>query len=170
MGMTRAAISTILLLMMVLAASAQRSFRLIAPDKTFEISFPGEPRHEQNISDSGPIHVEAHSYFFETPASNFMLSYVHLTPPPADLKASDAIDSAIGGTLDNVGGKVLDQKSLTMRGRPAKAVIIGVGENTLIDGRFVYVKPRVYQLLVLHRKGATPSFQQQFFDSFSIPN
>ena len=33
----------------------------------------------------------------------------------------------------------------------------------------MYVKPRVYELLVLHEKGLIPSFEQKFFDSFSLP-
>ena len=57
-----------------------------------------------------------------------------------------------------------------MRGLSQKDVarLSGVGEKTIIDGRFVYVEPRVYQILVLHRNGDTPEFQQQFFDSFSV--
>ena len=56
-----------------------------------------------------------------------------------------------------------------MKGKPAKAVTISAGENTVIDGRFLYVKPRIYELIVLHRRGLVPHFQQQFFDSFSVP-
>jgi hypothetical protein len=96
------------------------------------------------------------------------LSYLVVTPSPADLKPTDALDSAISGTVDNVGGKLLSQNSMTMAGHPAKAAVIGVGEKTIIDARFVYAKPRVYQILVVHRNGTTPEFRQQFFDSFSV--
>jgi hypothetical protein len=157
--MKRAIIGTILL--SAVACAAQQSFKLTPSDGSFEVSFPSEPHHQEHTSDSGPIHVEAHSYSFETSASKFVLSYVILTPSPVDLKASDALDSAIGGTLDNVKGKLLAEQSLTMKGKPAKTGIIAVGENTIIDGRFVYVKPRVYQLLVLHRKGVIPPFQRK---------
>jgi len=152
----------------LLGASPQHSFKLIPSDRSFEITFPSEPRHAQNTSESGPIHVEAHSYSFETSASKFVLSYVILTPSPADLKPTDALKSAISGTIDNVGGKLLAQNSMTMAGHPTEAVVIGVGEKTIIDGRFVYVEPRVYQILVLHRNGDMPEFQRQFFDSFSV--
>jgi hypothetical protein len=167
-AMKPAMVLVIVMSVAILAPSSQHSFKLIPSDKSFEITFPSEPRHAQNTSESGPIHVEAHSYSFETSASKFVLSYVILTPSPADLKATDALDSAIGGTVDNVGGKLLAQNSMTMAAHPAKAAVIGVGEKTIIDARFVYVEPRVYQILVLHRNGDTPEFQQQFFDSFSV--
>jgi hypothetical protein len=74
----------------------------------------------------------------------------------------------LGASPDNVGGTLLSKESVTLRGKAAKAVQISVGEDTVIDGRFVCVKPRLYQLLVIHRKGAQPPFQQQFFDSFTV--
>jgi hypothetical protein len=164
----RAPAGTIVVLIVASFAIAQSAFKLTPPDKSFEATFPGKPTHEQNLSDSGPIHMEQNAYTFRTAEGKFVLSYLHLTPSPVDLKASDAIDAAISGTLGNVGGKLLTEGSLTMKGKPAKDVTIGVGENTIIDGRFVYVKPRVYQLIVLHRKGVIPAFQQEFFDSFSV--
>jgi hypothetical protein len=139
--MNRALNGTILLLTMASAVVAQQSFKLTAPDGSFEVSFPSEPRHEQNVSDSGPVHVEAHSYSFETAESKFIVTYLHLTPSPVDLKAGDAVDSAISGTVDNFGGKLLTQGPLTVAGQPAKAAVISVGQNTIIDGRFVYVNP-----------------------------
>ena len=166
--MNRAFNGTILFLTMASAVVAQQSFKLTAPDGSFEVSFPSEPRHEQNLSDSGPVHVEAHSYSFETAESKFVVNYLHLTPSPVDLKAGDAVDSAISGTVDNFGGKLLTQEPLTMGGQPAKAAVISVGQNTIIDGRFVYVNPRVYELLVFHRKGVIPPFEQNFFGSFSL--
>jgi hypothetical protein len=158
----------VLLLLPVSAALAQQSFKLSPPDRSFAVRFPGEPRHEQNISDSGPVHVEAHSYSWENSEAKFILTYFHLTPPPVDLKAADALQSAISGTLENARGKLVAQESLTMSGSPARAVKISVGDKTVIDGRFVYVNPRVYQLLVRHKKDVQPDFEQQFFDSFTV--
>ncbi|MFI5115294.1 MAG: hypothetical protein ACHP8B_01210 [Terriglobales bacterium] len=157
---------------MLIAVSliAQQAFRFVAPDKSFEASFPGQPKHAQKMSESGPFHIEQHSYSFENSEAKFVLSYLRMTPYPTDLKASDALDGAISGTIDNVSGTLLTKESVTLRGKAAKAVQISVGEDTIIDGRFVCVKPRLYQLLVIHRKGAQPPFQQQFFDSFTVPN
>jgi hypothetical protein len=154
----------------VVCLFAQQGFKLTPEDKSFAVTFPSQPVHQQNESNTGPIHIEAHAYSVENSSWKFVLSYVHLTPLPTDLKPSDALDSAIGGTLKNIGGKLLSEESMTVSGKPAKAVRITVGESTIVDGRFVYVKPRVYQLLVLHRNGATPPFEQQFFDSFTVPN
>ena len=158
----------ILLLALVSAAVGEEPFRLSPPDESFSITFPGHPKHEQNTDNSGPIRTVAHSYSFETSAFKFVLSYVHLTAVPADLRPIDAINSALSGTVENVRGKLLSQDFVMLKGNPAKTAVIGVGENTVIDGRFLYVKPRVYQLLVLHRKGVTPPFQQQFFNSFTL--
>ena len=131
------------------------------PDRSFEIIFPARPKHEPA---SGDFHIDSRAYTVENPTSKFVLSYTHLTPVPADLTPTQALDSAISGTVENVSGKLLDEKPLTFRGKPAKAVTISIGQSTLIDGRFVWVKPRVYRLLVLHRKGLMPDFAQHFFD------
>jgi len=65
-------VGAILLLTIHSVVAAQQPSKLIAPDKSFEATFPGEFRHEQNISDSGRVHVESHSYSFETPESKFI--------------------------------------------------------------------------------------------------
>ncbi len=156
------------LLLFASAVFGQQVYKLISPDKSFEVSFPAKPQHDQNSGDYGPVHVEGHAYSFENSSSKFILSYVHLSPPPADLKPNDALDSAISGTAQNAGGRLLTSEPMTVQDNPGKAVTISIGENTVMDGRLVYVKPRVYQLLVLYKKGVKPAFEQQFFDSFRL--
>jgi TonB family protein len=148
---------------------AQQSFRLVSPDKKFEASFPGQPKEDQYTSDQGPFHIEGRAYSFEDATAKFVLTYFDETPWPTDLKPSDALDAAISGTVRNVNGKLVKQESLTLRGIPAKSAQIAVGDNTIVEGQFLCVKPRIYDLLVLHRKETQPSFEQQFFDSFTIP-
>jgi hypothetical protein len=162
------AIRVVLASLVFVAAFAPGTFKLVAPDRSFAVTFPGEPRHESSTSDSGPFHVEAHAYSLENPDWKYILSYVKLSPLPRDLTPSQALDSAISGTIENVRGKLVSQQAIEMAGKPAKAVKIQVGDNTVIDGRFVYANSRVYQLLVLHRPGAQPQFMQSFFDSFSL--
>lgn len=150
------------------ALSQQAPYRLTPSDKAFAVSFPTEPKHEQNVADSGGFRVESHAYSCETSEYKFLLSYSQLTPPATGLQPKDALDSAISGTVENVRGKLVTQQEVTWKGKPAKIVTITVGTNTIIDGRFVYAKPRVYQLLVLHHRTGKPQFEQQFFDSFKL--
>jgi hypothetical protein len=163
-------IGAILLLTTACASAAQQTTTLTATDGSCEVSFPGEfIRHEQVSTDSGRVHVETHTYYVDTSKSKFILIYIDLSPPPrVDLKADEVINSAIAGTLKKVKGRLLAENPLTMNGNPAKAATISAGENIIIDGRFAYVKPRVYELLVHHERGVTPPFEQQFFDSFSV--
>jgi hypothetical protein len=97
--MRRTTIAGAVGLIFTLSVLGQQVFKLVPKDKSFEVSFPDEPRHEQRDSDSGRIHVEAHSYSWENTTSKFILTYVHLTPAPADLKPSDALDSAISALM-----------------------------------------------------------------------
>jgi TonB family protein len=147
----------------------QRGFRFVSPDRKFEVSFPGQPNEEEIPSDSGPFHMEGRAYSFQDGTAKFVLSYIDLTPFPTDLKAGDALDAAISGTVGNVKGMLVRQQLLTLMGVPAKSVLIAVADNTILEGQFLCVKPRVYQLLVLHGKDMQPPFEQQFFDSFTIP-
>jgi hypothetical protein len=167
--MRRKKSGVILLLATAFAVAAQQPVKLTAPDKSFEASVPGEFIHEVASTDSGPVHVETHSYFFQTSESKFILTYIHLSPtPPVDLKADDAINTAISATVKLNRGRLLTESPLTMNGKTAKGVVISVGESTVIDGRFLYVRPRVYELLVRHKKGVIPPFEPRFFDSFSV--
>jgi hypothetical protein len=158
----------VLLAIAIAANGAQTGFKLTAPDKSFEISFPTEPRHEQYTNNSGSIRVEMHSYTAESSKWKFILTYAHLTPAPSDLKPDDAINSAVSGTVANVRGTLVSQEQTTVAGHTAKAVKVSIGSKTVMDGRFVYAKPRVYQLLVLYDKGTPPPFEQEFFSSFTI--
>ncbi len=118
--------------------------------------------------DRSPFHFEGRMYSFEDAMAKFVLTYAD-SVWPSDLKASDALDLAISGTVGEVKGTLVKEESLTLRGVPAKSALIAVDDNTVVEGQFLSVKPRVYQLLVLHRKGTQPPFEQQFFDSFTIP-
>lgn len=162
-------IGVIMLLTTACALAAQQPIKLTAPDKSFEVTFPGEFIHEQASGDSGRAHFETNSYFFETYESKFILTYIQLSPPPpVDFDGDDAINVAIAEGVKINKGSLLTENPIAMNGNAAKAVVISVGESTIIDGRFLYVKPRVYELLVRHEKGVTPPFEQQFFDSFSL--
>jgi len=161
-------ICILLLLTTACATAAQETTKLTAADGSCEVSFPSEfIHHEQTSSDSGRVHVETNTYYVEISESKFVLIYIDLSPPPP-LRADEAIDSVIGGTLKNVKGRLLDESPVTMNGNPARAAVISAAENIIMDGRFVYVRPRVYELLVRHKEGVTPPFEQQFFDSFSV--
>jgi hypothetical protein len=71
--------------------------------------------------------------------------------------------------VENARGKLITEEPLMVKGRPARKVKISIGDQTVIDGRFVYVDASVYQLLVIHRKGEGPAFERQFFDLFTLP-
>jgi hypothetical protein len=162
-------IGVLLLLTTACALAAQRPNKLIAPDNSFEVTFPGEFIQVQASGNSGRAHFETNSYFLETSESKFILTYIQLSPrPPVDFNGNDAINVAIGRAVKLNRGRLLTESPLTMKGNRAKAVVISVGESTIIDGRFLYVNPRIYELIVRHEKGVTPPFEQQFFDSFSL--
>lgn len=156
------------LLFLCNAALPQDVFKLIGADKTFHIDFPSEPQHDHQSSEANGIHVESHSYSSETSGSKFILTFVDIRPsPPKTFNADAALDAAIGGTVQNVGGHLASQHSTTFQNYPAKSATIGVGSDTL-DGLFVSVHGRTYQLLVLHHGTAKPVFEERFFNSFKI--
>jgi len=163
-------ICLILLLTTACVIPAQEITKLTAADGSCEVSFPSEfIHHEQVSTDSGHVHLETQTYYVETSESKFVLIYLDPSPlPRVDVNAEDVINSAIGGTLKRWKGRLLSESQLTINGNPAKATIMSAGENMIIDGRFVYVKPRIYELFVHHEKKVTPAFEQQFFDSFSL--
>lgn len=155
-----------LLFTLVSIAIAQQTFNLVPPDKSFQISFPGEPHHEHSAS----VHSESDSYSYANSGTRFILTFFKVTPVPDGVNANETLRAAIDGTVENAKGKLITEEPLTIKGRPARKVRIIMGQQSVIDGRLVYENAAVYQLLVMHRKDEEPSFEQHFFDSFTLPS
>jgi hypothetical protein len=150
-----------MLLMLVSTSIAQQTFRLIPPDKSLGIIFPGEPRHEHTAS----IHSEADSYSYANSGTRFVLTFFKVTPVPKGVNANETLRTSIDGTVENARGKLITKEPLTVDGKK------GQNQHGSTNGGgwgFVYENASVYQLLVMHRNGEEPSFEQHFFDSFTL--
>lgn len=98
-----------------------------------------------------------------------MLNYVELSPHPgADLRAVDALNAALDGTLRSNQGVVASQQSSMIAGRPTMIVKIRCASGAIIDGKLIYANPRIYQLLVVHDDGKEPNSMKRFLESFTI--
>ncbi len=80
------------------------------------------------------------------------------------------MDASVVGEVGSVpGGKLTDQKKVTIDGNPGRDVTADAGANGRMKARVLLVKNRIYQLVV---GGSPDAFSdkdiQKMFDSFKL--
>lgn len=149
-------------------------------DGGFTAQMPGTAKKQtQTVSTAvGPVTFNTFSVEHRNEA--FIVGYNDF--PAAATKNIDPeqlLNNAKAGAVQNVGGKVTGEKSITMAGHPGKEFVgEGVSPGTDSSGkkqeatftaRIYWASPRLYQVLYVHPKGsAATETGQKFLDSFQI--
>ncbi|MBC7930744.1 MAG: hypothetical protein H7Z38_09315 [Rubrivivax sp.] len=146
----------------------------------FTAQVPGKAEKQtQSVSTAvGP--VTFNTFSVEHRSEAFIVGYNDFPAAAlANVDAEQLLNNAKTGAVQNVGGKVTGEKSITMAGHPGKEFVgEGVSPGTDSSGkkqeatftaRIYWAKPRLYQVLYIHPKGSAASETgQKFLDSFQI--
>jgi hypothetical protein len=122
------------------------------------VMMPGTPTENKQTfpTDAGP--VEATLYMLESDGGDvaYLMGFNDF---PADLVAQSdpntMLDGARDGAVKNVGGKLLEEKKITINGYPGREIKVSAqGENgeNIVYARVYLVKNRLYQALVVFPK------------------
>jgi len=149
-------------------SSTPSDARFSPPDKSFKIYFPAKPAHESTKTDSSPVRTESHSFFVRRSDAQFMLNYLELIPAPGDLKATDALEATLAAAMQKNQGVGLTKQSSIIGGYPTMTVQMRCRNGAVLDGRFIYVSPRIYQVMVIHPADKEPAEMKRFFESFAV--
>jgi hypothetical protein len=122
------------------------------------VSMPGTPTENKQTFDTEAGPVEAYLYMLETDSGDvaYLMGFNDF---PADLVAQSdpqvMLDGARDGAVRNVGGKLLEEKKISINGHPGRYIKVSApgdnGEN-LVFARVYLVKNRLYQALVVFPK------------------
>lgn len=138
----------------------------------FSVELPGKPNKQTQTvnTPAGPIAINM--FTTETGGEAFIVGYNDFPAQAANIVPAETIlNSARDGAIKNVNGKVTSERSINLNGNPGKEF---VGDSTTpmegtFSARIYWVKPRLYQVLYVHRKGTAASENgQKFMNSFKL--
>lgn len=158
-----------------LTLSAQDTFT--SQEGGFSVAFPdGYPSPKVDSSDVSTRigALKMYTFLAERNDAACMVAYSDYPEDAFDgASVSALLDSARNGALNNVNGKLIKQKSITINGHPGRSVYFrGKSGGTTIYGRFDYylVEPRLYQIgyMALRQKSIDTREVKNYFSSFRL--
>jgi hypothetical protein len=142
-----------------------------APDGTFSILMPGEPKVENGeaVSESGKPATPIHFVTVEGPTSTFFCEYWDLSFTPADeTDAQMTMAGARDGLVHKFGGKLLSREDSTSGGRSAQSFKASMPDNGILEGRSFLIGRRLYMFTVARPAEQSDEETQKYFNSFKL--
>ena len=139
-------------------------------DGRFTVLMPGTPEQEQADTESdfgkGVLHMN-------TVQAGKVMYGAHYCDFPAKIKKAptqQVFDSSRDGAVDNLDGKLADEKEIKLGDYPGREIRIEVaGGKRLFRVRVYLVDQRLYQVVVFGTKAtATSKEADKFLDSFTL--
>ncbi len=155
-------------------ASDPTNFATFVPYENTQYGFsamlPGQPVYEEQEIPTliGPI--KAHKFGAGEGITQYML--VVSDYPPELMKLSDAktlLEGARDGAVGNTGGKLLEDKEITVDGHPGRQFKLEIPPGLKLSGRIVMAESRLYQVMAIGLGDSLPQTTvDQYFASFKI--
>lgn len=121
------------------------------------VLMPGEVKEESRSTEASGMTLDFTLYTATVGNSAYLIS---CNEYPADLmtsaNADDVLDSALDGAIGQIGGTVDGKQSITVDGNPGREVSGTAkisGQDAVVKARFILVKNRLLQAMVLGAKG-----------------
>ena len=128
-------------------ASEPRWHRVVAEDGSFSIEMPNQPRQSVQQADSAHGKIDAH--FMTAVHGGVTYSLLWADYPPAALTtASDVLDHAVVGALQNTGAERLEEHEIEFAGFAGRDLRARQTAALLLRIRLLLVGGRLYQLTV----------------------
>ncbi len=150
----------------------------IAKGDGFAVKLPGKPSIgiQKTAGPYGPIEYRAYSVKVGPVEYMVTANELPATFPmgPFSVSAQDRLAGAVEGTLKSGGGKLVDQKDVSLLGHPGKEIIVEVPEAKVAGGgtyqaRIFVVGRKFYQVAIAAPKDQFPhEIAREVFDSFAL--
>ena len=146
----------------------------------FTAQMPGKAEKQTQSVPTAVGAITFNTFSVEHRSEAFIVGYNDF--PAAATKNIDPeqlLNNAKAGAVQNVGGKVTGEKSVTLAGYPGKEFVgegvspqpdsSGKRQEATFTARIYWASPRLYQILYIHPKGSASSETgQKFLDSFQL--
>ena len=147
----------------------------------YKIEFPQKPEEslQELDSDIGKLQLNLKTYEITdvSPADENLMYLVNCTIFPESIvnsakteKQEGFFRSTIDGAVKNIGGKVIEEKKISIKGYPGKDVKIDFNEgNAIINMRLYLVNNKLFMLETITQTNKTPNKSiTRFLDSFQL--
>jgi hypothetical protein len=136
----------------------------------FSILLPGEPERMVQKVDTPFGALELIMYQAGSKKIGFMVGYADY--PQKMFESADIekmLDDARDGAVQNIQGKLIDEKVLDFHGNPGRELEIKVPNKATIKSRIILIGTRLYQVMVVSEsKSALRKNCPKFFESFKV--
>jgi hypothetical protein len=161
----RFSLTFVVLALVAGTASADEWKEFVSKTGRCAVTMAGTPTETKQTFDTDAGPVEATLYMLE--ADNGFVAYLMgFNDFPAELVAKSdpqtMLDGARDGAVRNVGGKLIEEKKISIEGHPGRYLKVSAEDN-LVFARVYLVKNRLYQALVVF---PTKTLRQGDVDKF----
>jgi hypothetical protein len=149
-------------------------------DGGFTVQMPGKAEKQSQSVETQVGPIAFNTFSVEHSGEAFIVGYNDFpVAATANIDPEQLLNNAKTGAVQNVGGKVTGEKSITMAGHPGKEFVgegvspgsdsSGKKQEATFTARIYWASPRLYQILYVHPKGSAASDTgQKFLDSFQL--
>ncbi len=141
----------------------------------FSILIPEIPVEDKIPVDSGDAQLEMYAFKLVTFAA-FSVMYYDV-PPSLESSPEEILSNMISGGVEQVKGRILEEKQITLNNFPGRFLRIEAGDGTTVKVKLYVVDQRVYQIMIQlpNTKGLSEDEKQsheriadQFLESFKL--
>ncbi|HEX3560352.1 MAG TPA: hypothetical protein VHU19_14185 [Pyrinomonadaceae bacterium] len=140
----------------------------------FTAQMPGTPQKQTQSVDTAVGSVAFNTYSVQNGSEAFIVGYNDFPDNAATQNADpqELLNKARDGAVQNVNGKVTNEKPITMDGHPGKEFSgeSSTPQEATFTARVYWVAPRLYQVLYIRPKTTSAPSEngQKFLDSFQL--
>ncbi|HKO03939.1 MAG TPA: hypothetical protein VJW51_04285 [Candidatus Acidoferrales bacterium] len=142
-----------------------------APDGTFTILLPGEPKLEEQeaTSESGKPATTIHFVTAKGLTSHFFCHYWSLSyTPSSETGAQIAMAGSRDGLIHGLDGNLLSSQASMSDGHYMQTFKATLPDDGILEGRFFFIGERLYMLSVARPAEQSDEETQKFFGSFKL--
>jgi hypothetical protein len=145
---------------------AQKSWKPVTSESgKFTVMMPGKPVEEKESEDIQDGKINSHSYTVEVSDEvAYLVQYTDFGISLTQVDPKEFFDGAAEG-LTSDGGRILENKNITMAGVPGREVKYVDGQGISATVRMLLLGDRFYQLHAITKQETDA---KKFFDSFQI--
>ena len=169
----RAGALSLMLVIAALAGGCGKKDVFASKEGGFSVETSSVPKQKKETvpTQDGPVDVHTLTFGMQNSDLEYWVVYIDYPEPTVRQKgAGQLLKEARDGSVDNVQGKLLKERDISLEGYPGKEIEYeGDGaEEDIYKSRMYLVKQRLYVILVIVPRGGASEHTDKFLNSFKL--
>jgi hypothetical protein len=155
---------------LLISIPQQPSWRIYSSTEgQFSANMPDEPHSSMIVTQIGEGPVYTHTVSANDKDMNeYMVSWTGYDHNIEYKGTEKTFDLVRDGLIFSKGGKLTSESSITMQGRPARAITFTDSDGRVVKARFYFIGNRFYQVMAESRDKQNIANSDKFLDSFKL--